>query len=623
MSGGDDAITEGMDKGGNAAAPMRALVVFGSSSDAPVYERIAKGLHDPIVKVCSAHRTPELLERLLAQERYDVVIAGAGLAAHLPGVVASQTIKPVIGVPVESCFSGLDSLLAIAQMPPGIPVLSTGVGREEEAVSFLAALARAQSVRPAPPVLLVNEAGEGASKAIASCAATLAQLGVAHETAQAPREGSLSIVFAPLSAPAREAPLQGPAICVPIAKDPKAADALAMLARTTQGLWVGIGRGENAAIAAAQCLNRDGAYTAALTLHRREMRRKIYAANKGPAATYAQAGVRIDAGNEAVERMRASVRATHDGRVLADIGLFGGLYRLDKDTYEDPVLVASTDGVGTKVRLASLTGRYGTIGQDLVNHCVNDILVQGASPLFFLDYVAASRIDPAQVAQVVQGVAAACRENGCALIGGETAELPGVYRSGEFDLASCVVGVVERKKVVTGARIATGDAIIGLPSSGLHTNGYSLAMKVLLEDEGMAPDAHVPALGATLQDALLAVHRSYLAPVSRLLAECDVHGMAHITGGGLVENIPRVLPAGMDARIEKGSWEVPAIFSLIQQRGNVAEAEMYRVFNMGVGYIAIVPARELDAALRTLADAGEHPRVIGTIVRGNKEVRFA
>src|SRR3954469_16671991 len=264
---------------------------------------------------------------------------------------------------------------------------------------------------------------------------------------------------------------------------------------------------------------------------------------------YKASGVDIDAGNETVRRIRALARGTFTPGVLSDIGSFGGLFRLDRDRFEEPVLVSSADGVGTKLKVAFLTGRHDTIGADLVNHCVNDILVQGAEPLFFLDYLATGRLLPAVAEQVVGGVARGCRENGCALIGGETAEMPGFFADGEYDIAGFIVGIVDRSKLVDGRSIVPGDVLIALPSAGLHTNGFSLARRVLFEAAGLAHDTFVPALGTTVGDALLAPHRSYLSAVRPLLAGDAIKGMAHITGGGITENLPRTLPEGCAAEV--------------------------------------------------------------------------
>jgi phosphoribosylformylglycinamidine cyclo-ligase len=313
--------------------------------------------------------------------------------------------------------------------------------------------------------------------------------------------------------------------------------------------------------------------------------------------SYSNSGVNIDEGNRAVELMKAAVKSTHDARVLAGVGAFGGMF--DASTLkamDAPVLVASTDGVGTKTMIAARAGRWDTVGADLVNHCVNDILVQGATPLFFMDYVASAKLNAEQIAAIVGGMARACRENGVALLGGETAEMPGVYRDGETDVAGTIVGVVDRARAITGERIAAGDVLISLPSSGLHTNGFSLARRALASLDPRTPQAALG--GQSVDEALLAVHRSYLGHVRALqTAGVDIRGMAHITGGGFVENVPRVLPDALAAEIVRGSWTVPAIFELIQELGGVSNDEMLRVFNMGVGMVVVVPAEQADAAL--------------------------
>lgn len=319
--------------------------------------------------------------------------------------------------------------------------------------------------------------------------------------------------------------------------------------------------------------------------------------------SYAQAGVDIDAANRAKQMMAAAVASTHGPAVLAGMGAFGGAYDLSALAgLEQPVLVASTDSVGTKVLIAAATGRYDTVGQDLVNHCANDILAQGARPLFFLDYVAASRLDPGNVAALVAGAAAACRELGCALLGGETAELPDVYAPGAFDLAGTIVGVVDRPRLLTGAAITPGDALIGLRSSGLHTNGYSLARRVC---DPLGYDFRPDELGGqTLGEALLAVHRPYLRQVEALWAAgVVIKGIAHITGGGLIENVPRVLPQGMGASIRKGSWPVPALFSFLVEHGNLDQHERWRVFNMGVGLVLAVAPEDVVPVRQVLPDA--------------------
>lgn len=319
-------------------------------------------------------------------------------------------------------------------------------------------------------------------------------------------------------------------------------------------------------------------------------------------SAYQAAGVDIDAGECAVEMMKAAVQSTYGPEVLAGIGAFGGLYDAAAlRAADDTILVASTDGVGTKTKLASELGRWDGIGYDIVHHCVNDILVQGARPLFFLDYIASAKLDPAQVATVVGGIAAACRAVGAALLGGETAEMPGVYEPGAFDLVGTVVGVVRRAELIDGGRIQPGDALIGLPSNGLHTNGYSLARQVF---DGWDLLTTPPGLETPLGEALLALHTCYLDPVMRLRqAGVDVKGLAHITGGGIVGNLPRILPSGLGARIEWGSWPVPALFGLIRRAGNIDGDEMLRVFNMGLGMLVVVPSDRAQVAVAILQPA--------------------
>jgi phosphoribosylformylglycinamidine cyclo-ligase len=331
---------------------------------------------------------------------------------------------------------------------------------------------------------------------------------------------------------------------------------------------------------------------------------------------YTEAGVDIDNKMHAIDLIKGSVRSTYNRNVLSDTGSFGGLFSAAGiKAMSDPVLVASTDGVGTKTKVASKLDRWDTIGQDIVNHCINDILVQGARPLFFLDYVASSRIIPEQVALVVEGMAMACRVAGCALLGGETPEMPGVYLPGEIDVVGTIVGVVDRGKLITGSRIQPGDAIVGLVSSGLHTNGYSLARQALADLDWVAPH---PGLGVPVGEALLKPHLSYLGAIEKLWAAgVDVRGMAHLTGGGFIDNPPRVFPEGVGAVINQGTWPVPPIFDLIQELGKVSNEEMFRVFNMGLGMLVIVPAEQISLVLETLPYASYQ---VGEIVAGKKEV---
>ncbi len=338
---------------------------------------------------------------------------------------------------------------------------------------------------------------------------------------------------------------------------------------------------------------------------------------------YRQSGVDIDAGNETVRRIKSLARGTFTPGVLSEIGSFGGLFKLDRDAYREPVLVSSADGVGTKLKVAFMTGRHDTVGADLVNHCVNDVLVQGAQPLFFLDYLATGRLSPDVAEQVVAGVARGCRENGCALIGGETAEMPGFYADGEYDIAGFIVGVVEKAKVIDGRAIVPGDVLVGLPSAGLHTNGYSLARRVLFEAAGLKVDTFVRELGARVGDALLAPHRSYLKFVAPLLERGYVKGLAHITGGGITENLPRTLPDGCAAEVDLQAWAVPPIFRLIQQHGGIARDEMLRAFNMGVGLVIVCPACDVERVINTMATLGEpNAARIGFVVAGEREVRY-
>ena len=337
---------------------------------------------------------------------------------------------------------------------------------------------------------------------------------------------------------------------------------------------------------------------------------------------YRDSGVDIAAGNETVRRIKSIAKATFTSGVLSDIGSFGGLFQIDRERYREPVLVSSADGVGTKLKVAFITGRHDTVGADLVNHCVNDILVQGADPLFFLDYLATGRLSPDVAEQVVSGVARGCRENGCALLGGETAEMPGFYADGEYDIAGFIVGIVEKSSVIDGRAIVSGDVLIGLPSAGLHTNGYSLARRVLFESAGFTADSFVAEIGATLGDALLAPHRSYLGAMRPLLAQGLVKGMAHITGGGITENLPRVLPEGTSASIDVRAWDIPPLFRLIQQRGKVSTDEMFRAFNMGIGLIAVAAPNSVDDAIDLLERTGERPVSLGHVIPGDRDIRY-
>jgi len=335
---------------------------------------------------------------------------------------------------------------------------------------------------------------------------------------------------------------------------------------------------------------------------------------------YKQSGVDIESGDDAVRRIKNIARATFTPGVLSEIGAFGGMFRFPSASYLDPILISSADGVGTKLKIAFLSGIHDTVGADLVNHCVNDILVHGAEPLFFLDYLSTGRLDPEVAAQIVSGMGRACRENGCALIGGETAEMPGFYNAGEYDLAGFIVGVVDKPRLVDGAGIQPGDRLIGLASTGLHTNGYSLARHIVFEKLGLRFDSLVPEAGDTVAGALLRIHRSYLTCMRPLLERGLVKGMAHITGGGIPGNLSRILPEGTGARIEPGSWAVPPLFSFLQRGGDVPVHEMFRAFNMGIGLILACAPAHADLLMGMLKDAGEDPKVIGDIVPGNRTV---
>ena len=338
--------------------------------------------------------------------------------------------------------------------------------------------------------------------------------------------------------------------------------------------------------------------------------------------TYAEAGVNIDAGNRAVKLMKNSVASTFRPGVLTGIGGFGGLFAIDTAKYRQPVLVSGTDGVGTKLRIAFLLDKHDTIGIDAVAMCVNDILALGAEPLFFLDYLAVGRLEPEKVADIVSGVAEGCRQAGCALIGGETAEMPDFYGGGEYDIAGFAVGVAERDRIIDGAAITPGDVLIGLPSSGLHSNGYSLARRVLLDNPEYPVDQVHPALGRSVAEEMLEPTRIYVRPVLALTGQCTVKGIAHITGGGLSENVPRMLPPGTAAQIDTGTWNKPAVFELIAREGPVEKSEMYRVFNMGIGLVLAVAENEAGTALEQLTRQGEDARVIGRVIAGAGTVQL-
>ena len=339
---------------------------------------------------------------------------------------------------------------------------------------------------------------------------------------------------------------------------------------------------------------------------------------------YREAGVDIDAQEEALRRIKKLVRSTATPGVLSGVGSFGGLFRPDLSGLEEPILVASADGVGTKLAVARLAGDFSTVGRDLVNHCANDILVQGATPLFFLDYVGAGVLEPEPVAELVRGLAAACRENGCALLGGETAEMPGFYQEGDYELVGFIVGLVDRGSMLDGSKVRAGDLLIGLPSSGLHTNGYSLARRVFFERLGLGLGDRVPGLEdrRRLGDILLEPHLSYLSALSPLLGHPALHAMAHVTGGGLTDNLPRVLPEKTQAFIRVGSWPIPELFAALQEHGQVDVEEMFRVFNMGVGMVLVVDPAGAGEVLETLAGHKQKAMPIGTVQPGRGGVVY-
>ena len=336
--------------------------------------------------------------------------------------------------------------------------------------------------------------------------------------------------------------------------------------------------------------------------------------------TYSDAGVDISAAHSATAKIKELASITFNERTLSEIGSFGGMFDGAFPRLRQPVLVASADGVGTKLKIAFLTGVHNTVGRDLVNHCVNDILVQGARPLFFLDYIATGKLSPGTIAAIVAGIVNGCRENGCVLLGGETAEMPGFYTEGEYDVAGFIVGVVDREQVIDGKRIAPGDVLLALPSVGLHTNGYSLARKLFFEVAGYHPDSELQAVGSTVGEALLQPHVSYLQSLAGLLDSGVVNGLAHVTGGGLTDNIPRILPEGTAVQIDKGSWPVLPIFTLMQQIGNVPESEMYRTFNMGVGMVVVCAESNATIIKSHLDERGERCYKIGRVTQGNRDV---
>jgi phosphoribosylformylglycinamidine cyclo-ligase len=342
-----------------------------------------------------------------------------------------------------------------------------------------------------------------------------------------------------------------------------------------------------------------------------------------PNSAYARAGVDIDAQEAGLARVKKLARGTFTPGVLTEIGSFGGLFRPELAGMAEPVLVASADGVGTKLVVARLAGDYSSVGRDLVNHCVNDILVQGAEPLFFMDYLGAGVLEPERMVELVGGVADGCRENGCALLGGETAEMPGFYQPGDYELVGFIVGLVDRPRVLDGSRVSAGDVLVALPSSGLHTNGYSLARKVVFDQAGLKVGDKAPwEPKRTVGEVLLEPHLSYLKPVRPLLGHAALHGMAHITGGGITDNLPRILPSGVHALIRVGSWPLPELFHFLQERGEVDAEEMFRVFNMGVGMILAVAPSGLAEILALLRSVGQRSFVIGTLQPGGSGVVY-
>lgn len=336
---------------------------------------------------------------------------------------------------------------------------------------------------------------------------------------------------------------------------------------------------------------------------------------------YRESGVDIDAANRTMKAVGGMIKETWSGNVLSDTGNFGGLFGLPEG-YREPVLVSSVDGVGTKLKVAFLAGRHDTVGEDLVNHCVNDILVQGAKPLFFLDYIGCGSLNTEVAAGIIEGFARGCRRNGCSLIGGETAEMPGIYSKDEYDLAGCIVGIVERGEIIDGSAITPGDDLWAIPSSGLHTNGYSLARKIIFEDEKMTVEDLLPGMEVTVGQALLEIHRSYLREYEHISRDVRINGLAHITGGGLVENIPRVLPKGTSVEIDRGAWETPPLFRFLQERGGISEDEMYRVFNMGVGMVVIIPRGQRDK-VGSIGKLNWPLIRIGKVVEGSGEVQLS
>ena len=337
---------------------------------------------------------------------------------------------------------------------------------------------------------------------------------------------------------------------------------------------------------------------------------------------YAEAGVDIAAGDDAVNRIKLLARKTFNENVLSEIGSFGGFFKPSLDGFAKPVLISSADGVGTKLKLAFMTGKHDTVGEDLVNHCINDILVHGAQPLFFLDYIATGKLHPEIIAEVVTGLSRGCVNAGVALLGGETAEMPDFYQAGEYDLAGFIVGLVDQDKTINGSTIVKGDVCIGLASDGLHTNGYTLARKIAFELADLQPGETPSGLNMTIDEALMQVHRCYVRPIHSLLKDHEVHGMAHITGGGIRGNLRRIMPEGLCAEIERGTWPTQPVFEFLQKTGDIDDADMYDAFNMGIGYILVVPPAEADSIIDQLTDEGEAAYRIGIVTKGSAGVRL-
>ena len=588
----------------------KVLLMFGSQSDSPVYEKLKESLRDLNINfdfaVCSAHRTPELVDKILEDSQPSLIIAGAGLAAHLPGVIASKTIKPVIGIPCKGNYQGLDALLSIVQMPPGVPVLCTGVENTGQA-----AKAAKLMLKEYNSVNFIGIKTERHKKATDM----LKEMGVPFYFSQTPKEQSVNINCSPLERFSRVE--EGFVINVPVAESSNAQDSVKLLELTQEGLWVGLNRVDNAALFAVQILNKNGKYEKQLSSFRKKMRNKIIANSQ---MTYKEAGVDIDAADESNKRIKRFVNSTFNQYVLSRMGSFGGAFDLTKilDEYKNPVLISSIDGVGTKLIIARKMGRWDTVGKDLVNHSANDILTIGAKPLFFLDYVAASKLKPEVIEEIIKGMSEACRALGMPLVAGETAEMPDVYAKGEHDLVGSIVGMVDRSDIIDGSGIQEGDLLVALRSSGLHTNGYSLARKVLLREFDL--DDYVEELGTTVGDELLKTHRCYSKEVHALLRKFTVNGIAHITGGGLLENIPRILPEGLAAAVEKTKIKPHPVFNLIQKLGSVPEEDMYRTFNMGVGLVLIVPKEQASDICRALDSMGMESSIIGSVIKGTRGV---